>query len=630
MVTPPDHPEDAGKKSPDPALRSCLINYRPAKTRLIKIVDEDPRELYDILVLKGRAMRFLPAKEPSPDPGKKVIVTSPRFTITEEDITAGSPLLSGTRPGDRAGGRHTDPFLQTELDQESLQKRLLSLYEESAPVHEEQGPAVLWLALGFLEWYESPSSQKPAKAPLILIPLGIRREGDPASYRIEWTNEDPVGNIPLKEKLGEQGINLPDFDMPEEKWGIDEYFRETVKAVKKFPAWKVLIDIQIAVLRPEREKKETAPAAEKEGVTGQRDARRKKRAVIMEEATAPAGEEKRQRPCAEKDPGETVCAKDRELQALRSEHARLREELDAQKTELAHVVREREAAQRPRKDLEELLAAAVPGREEPDNLARAIPPGGRREEPRAARPKDDDHALDLLREQEQICRKLGNKEGLARSLGSQALICRDRGEPDRAMELFNEQEQICRKLGNNDELQRSLENQALIHRDLGEPDRAVELFREQEQICRENRNKDGLQRSLGNQALIHRDLGEPDRAMELHKEEERICREIRNKDGLQRSLGNQALIHRDLGEPDRAMELHREKERICREIGNKKGIVLSLTNQAGIFLYERQDPGEALPLLEEAYQIAVSSGFESLVRQLRMYLDKVQKLNEIR
>ena len=99
VVTPTDHPGDAGKKLPDPALRSCLINYRPGKTRSIKIIDEYPRELYDILVLKGRAMRFLPAKEPSPYPGKKVIVTSPRFTITEEDITAGSPLLSGTRPG---------------------------------------------------------------------------------------------------------------------------------------------------------------------------------------------------------------------------------------------------------------------------------------------------------------------------------------------------------------------------------------------------------------------------------------------------------------------------------------------------------------------------------------------------
>ena len=71
VVTPTDHPGDAGKKLPDPALRSCLINYRPAKTRSIKIIDEDPRELYDILVLKGRAMRFLPAKEPSPDPGEK-------------------------------------------------------------------------------------------------------------------------------------------------------------------------------------------------------------------------------------------------------------------------------------------------------------------------------------------------------------------------------------------------------------------------------------------------------------------------------------------------------------------------------------------------------------------------------
>ena len=56
-----------------------------------------------------------------------------------------------------------------------------------------------------------------------------------------------------------------------------------------------------------------------------------------------------------------MCAKDGELQALRSEHARLRKELDAQKTELANVAREREAAQRPIKDLEELLAAAVPG-----------------------------------------------------------------------------------------------------------------------------------------------------------------------------------------------------------------------------------------------------------------------------
>ena len=51
----------------------------------------------------------------------------------------------------------------------------------------------------------------------------------------------------------------------------------------------------------------------------------------------PAGEEKRQRPCAEKNPRETVCAKDGELQALRSEHARLRKEPDAQRAEPVNV-----------------------------------------------------------------------------------------------------------------------------------------------------------------------------------------------------------------------------------------------------------------------------------------------------
>jgi len=156
---------------------------------------------------------------------------------------------------------------------------------------------------------------------------------------------------------------------------------------------------------------------------------------------------------------------------------------------------------------------------------------------------------------------------------------------------------------------------------------SLKLPGDKEQISYKIEDRELLQKSLGNQALIHRDRGELDRAMELLMEQEQICRELGNKDGLQRSLGNQALIYRDRGELDRAMELHREKEEICRELGNKKGIVISLANQAGILLYEKQDPSAALPLVEEAYQIAVSSGFESLVNQLRVHLGKVQKMS---
>ena len=195
------------------------------------------------------------------------------------------------------------------------------------------------------------------------------------------------------------------------------------------------------------------------------------------------------------------------------------------------------------------------------------------------------------------------------------------------MELHKEKEQICRELGNKDGLQLSLGNQALIHQNRGEAGSCHGTpQRTGTDLPGKLGTKTDSSESSGNQALIHRDLGEPDLAMELLKEEERICRELGNKDGLQRSLGNQALIHRDLGQPDLAMELHKEKERIRREIENKKGIVLSLVNQAGILVYDKQDPAAALPLLEEAYQIAVLSGFESLVKQLSGYIDKVQKM----
>ena len=100
------------------------------------------------------------------------------------------------------------------------------------------------------------------------------------------------------------------------------------------------------------------------------------------------------------------------------------------------------------------------------------------------------------------------------------------------MALHKEQERICRELGNKDGLQASLGNQALILKARGDLDGAMALHKEEERICRELGNKDGLQASLGNQALILKARGDLDGAMALHKEQERICRELGNKDGL--------------------------------------------------------------------------------------------------
>ena len=57
---------------------------------------------------------------------------------------------------------HQDLWLQTELGAERLQGRLLRLYYDARTHYEERGVGVLYLALGFLEWYEAPAARSPA------------------------------------------------------------------------------------------------------------------------------------------------------------------------------------------------------------------------------------------------------------------------------------------------------------------------------------------------------------------------------------------------------------------------------------------------------------------------------------
>lgn len=61
-----------------------------------------------------------------------------------------------------------------------------------------------------------------------------------------------------------------------------------------------------------------------------------------------------------------------------------------------------------------------------------------------------EEAMDLLTEQERVCREEGNQDDLGRILGNQALILSDWGRLPEAMDLLKEQERVCRELGNLD------------------------------------------------------------------------------------------------------------------------------------------------------------------------------------
>ncbi|MEX5669371.1 DUF4011 domain-containing protein, partial [Pseudomonas neuropathica] len=62
-------------------------------------------------------------------------------------------------------------------DEERLFLQLLRIHSEARAFIEEQGVNTLFLALGFLHWYEADNSETLRKAPLMLLPVTLERSG---------------------------------------------------------------------------------------------------------------------------------------------------------------------------------------------------------------------------------------------------------------------------------------------------------------------------------------------------------------------------------------------------------------------------------------------------------------------
>ena len=195
----------------DLTLRNNLLNYKPSPGRSIEVIECDPAEIYRILVLDEKGMKFYPAgKAAKSDPEDKRIWKYPTFSKT---------------------AKYADLILNTPYTDIELRKKLYSLQTKSRTVFEEQGYPVLYLSLGFVEWTERDCPAKPFRAPLLLIPVELERQKIKENYTLRWTGEDPTLSLSLIAKLAEQGVILPDMGHPETIEEVTAYFtliRETV------------------------------------------------------------------------------------------------------------------------------------------------------------------------------------------------------------------------------------------------------------------------------------------------------------------------------------------------------------------------------------------------------------------
>jgi very-short-patch-repair endonuclease/DNA polymerase III delta prime subunit len=215
--------EASRKELLDLGLRNPLLNYRLPASRGLQIVQERSKDIHDILVKQGKAMTFLgkPAKQGQDQE-------------TAEDL----PALTASALEEA----YTDTKLQTNETEAMLQTRLLNTYYAARTSLEEQGINILYLSLGLLHWYETPTSEEARQAPLVLIPVSLERSSASERFRLRYTAGEVEMNLSLQAKLkNEFGVHLPDIPEPDD-FSVDNYINDIAAAIKGLPNWKVELD----------------------------------------------------------------------------------------------------------------------------------------------------------------------------------------------------------------------------------------------------------------------------------------------------------------------------------------------------------------------------------------------------
>lgn len=142
---------------------------------------------------------------------------------------------------DRRARRQRHPReLQTLLYPEEFERKLTAIYQQANLTEDETGLNTLYLAFGFLEWYESDASEKPIYSPLILYPVQLERKltGGEYLFTLSSREDDASANICLIERMRRDfQIDLPAFG---EEDSPESFYTAVAKALSvKQPLWRV-------------------------------------------------------------------------------------------------------------------------------------------------------------------------------------------------------------------------------------------------------------------------------------------------------------------------------------------------------------------------------------------------------
>ena len=231
--------------------RNRLLNFRHSPASSLRVVDVDVDAVFRRL-LDGEKLSFRPVPEPE--------FGTEGAELADGETSEFSPAKPSAYDYAAALGWRTSYDLSPSADSENsdvlpvlhyvegLETLTRKIGSAAKTAIEESGTNMLYLVLGFLEWYEDDNSQQPRYAPLLTVPVTLDRnsKGKGFDSTIEFSGDDSATNLSLVERMRRDfGIEIPiveDGDSPE------KYFSRFGEILEQRKRWKIRRHVTFTLL----------------------------------------------------------------------------------------------------------------------------------------------------------------------------------------------------------------------------------------------------------------------------------------------------------------------------------------------------------------------------------------------
>ncbi len=215
----------------DLSLKNALLNFHPGKN-VLHVLSADINRTYEHLA-SGEEFQIL---EKTADVRNMLPVDN--YFNSMPNLTALTELVEIELRNRR---------LRTHADADHIAEVLRYLIKKGKTAEEETGANVLFLAFGFLKWYESDSVTEAKYAPLVLLPVRISRSKGGKGYSVSLAEERMQFNTTLLEfLLREFKIDIRGLDNLSEGIRVSEIIAMVKAEILNMKRWDVLDDVYLA------------------------------------------------------------------------------------------------------------------------------------------------------------------------------------------------------------------------------------------------------------------------------------------------------------------------------------------------------------------------------------------------